>query len=573
MLASLAACGREDNLTPDTDTDPVVEPPPDLPVLVVDAPARGAFLAGSVTVSGHVDAGTGTPNVLRLNDEDIDFLDGAAFSVDREPAPGLYLVGTRVEDDLGERAVDGRAVHVGPTRAPGEWIDDAMIVDIGRPLLDDDEPDVDDFATITERLVADPSFTSGLIGQTFGDSFELTLAGMSVGGAEVDIDPQQDVLWFDVVLLDLDTSFTTEIAYIDVTGWTSAEEATIFIDLVVEPGVDGVTAEATSVEVVLDGFDWGADYVPGWAEDSLEGTVQQMQEEALAEKISEMVPALLGDALSSFAFDLPVGSTTTVAASLSLADAEAHPGGITLRLDGRVTGQGALPAGAGSLRTDGAPPPFPTDGFDPITLAIDDDFLNQILFATWQSGALADVSLTGAELILMTGEDLPPPLGPVEEVTLDLGLPPVLTPSPDREDDQFTVDIAVGELVIDIERDDGEEVTVSLSVRAGTELAVADGGLAFELDRRSQRMDIVAGMLDWPDVLDPGDLASLFRLSAPGLVGGASSALPALPAPSVDLGAMTEVSSLNGVVWEIQEANAAMEESGWLVIRGRMGPR
>jgi hypothetical protein len=169
----------------------------------------------------------------------------------------------------------------------------------------------------------------------------------------------------------------------------------------------------------------------------------------------------------------------------------------------------------------------------------------------------------------MAGEALPAPLGPVDQATLDIGLPPVI--SPPKGDKQL--DLSIGELVIGIEREDGVEIAVSINARAGADVAFVDEGMTMRLDDRPAQMTIHAGMLEWPEALDPGDLASLFRLSTPSLLGRSSSLLPAFPAPELPIGEMLDVAAVQDLVWELDDAQVAVEPTGWLVLQGRMLPR
>ncbi|MBW2255380.1 MAG: hypothetical protein JRI25_12395, partial [Deltaproteobacteria bacterium] len=158
----LFGCTRDDNVVP----DPVPEAP-DLPVLTVHEPARGSFHASSVRVSGEVVPGTGTINSLEINDEAIPWTEQGAFETTLSPDPGMLLIGTRVEDDIGERAVDGRAVQVGPVHPPGKVVEDALGVQLGPEMLDDNAPDLDDMASITEAIIEDPAFEESMVGSTF----------------------------------------------------------------------------------------------------------------------------------------------------------------------------------------------------------------------------------------------------------------------------------------------------------------------------------------------------------------------------------------------------------------------
>src|SRR4051794_37592935 len=83
--------------------------PTEVPLLTVDEPARATF-AGDldrVRVSGTVTRGTGDITTLVVNGHNVDIgPDGGAFSDEIAVAPGIAILGTRVETADGERAVD-----------------------------------------------------------------------------------------------------------------------------------------------------------------------------------------------------------------------------------------------------------------------------------------------------------------------------------------------------------------------------------------------------------------------------------------------------------------------------------
>jgi hypothetical protein len=532
-------------------------------VLRVTEPARAGWSTGSVTVRGSTQAGTGALDSLTVHDVSLSLDATGGFESLIEPPLGILLMSSRLNDALGERAVDARAVHVGPIRPPGDAIEGAAYLELGRQLLDDDDPEPDDISGVLQRLLTDSSFSQSLVGLTFGTSLPITLTGLNVAGADVDIEPENGELAVYIELSDLRMDFTAVAAGTNIVGNTTTEEAEIEVVFGIEARAEGLVVELSAVSVNLRGFEWETDVLPAGVSSIFAGTVRNAQEQAFLDAIQTQVPEVIRTLLEGFAFDFAVGDSLALQVDLDIGDLQITPDSLILTLDASVeTPSGMpLPPGAGSLHTSGAPPPFPSGDWRPVHLALDDDFLNQLLFATWHSGVLSDLTLSGTELILLTGEDLPPPLGPVEQVTVNLGLPPVLSPSQN-------LDLTIGGLVLNIERQDGERVQTSLGVRAGVELGVSGSGIDLALDNRPSAMVVQAGMMVYPEALDPGDLASLFRLSAPGLVGGALDFLPALPTPSVDLGALS--SSLEGVTWTMTEAEVEMQESGWLVLSGRM---
>jgi len=556
----------------DTSTPDQLPPPPVIPVLDVTSPARGSFQDGPVTVAGEVTWGTGKPTALTVNGADVPLGDVGSFSVDIDPDPGMLILGTRVEDDLGERAVDGRAMQVGPTHRPGAMLTDAIALQIGPSMPDDGTPTLDDIAGVTEAILDEPSFTDSLVGVTLPGTFDITVDSLSTGGASVDSSPHQGVLWLDTTLADVQSTFHTSVVGIDVDVWATASDATIQMDLEVGTGDADVTVQASDVTATLDGFQWGADYVPDWAAKALRDSVRGMVEDSLQEQARDKVASLVSDTLSSFAVDTAFGENDALHVQMKVSRARVTPQGLILWMDAAVSAQQPgidLPSGAGSLATPGGPPALPIATDQPLVVLADDDFVNQVLFAFWHGGALGGWRLDQGQLAAMVGEDLPPPLGPVDHATMDVGLPPILSAPPGDMD----VALSVGELKIGIVRTDGVPITVSLNARSGANLTFVPGGLSTQLDNRPAQMDIQAGMLQWPDALDPGDLASLFRLSAPALLGHSQDLLPAFPAPDLPVGALVDVPSVHDLVWGLDDATVSVQPSGWIQLSGHMTPR
>jgi len=569
---ALVACVLLSGCKRDVDIIPVPEPEPDLPVLLVNEPARGSFHTTSVRVAGEVVKGTGDIESLEVNDQPVSWTDAGAFETTLTPGPGMLLIGTRVEDSMGERAVDGRAVQVGPVYRPGDLVEDALGVQLGPELLDDDAPDLDDMASITEAIIEDPSFEQAMVGTTIEGTLDVTVTGFWLDTADVDIVPQPDVMWFDTYLNGVDATFRTSIVGIGVNGSMHATRAVLQMDLEAHSDADGVAVEAVWVQAVMEGFSWEADWVPSWAEDLLDDTVRQMVEDGLEEEARTRTAELVGETLSGFASDIRFGEDDELLMQFAIGDVGVAPEGLVLWMDAGVMADPArvtLPPGGGSLKTAGAAPTLPVATSNPLRVVADDDFVNQMMFAFWHSGALSGWEMNALELAAMTGEALPPPLGPVQHATLDVGLPPlVAAPAGDMD-----FDISIGELQIGLEREDGVEVAASLNVRAGADVTFLSSGLSVQVDDRPAMMTVYAGMLAWPEALDPGDLASLFRLSAPSLLGRSSSLMPSFPAPVLPIGELADVDALDGLEWELDQPQFEMTSEGWLVLEGRMTAR
>jgi hypothetical protein len=548
-------------------------PPPALPEIRVDHPERGAFVR-ELAIDGEVLPGDGAITSFTVNDAEVP-LDHDAFATTLAVPAGMAILSTRVEDDLDQRAVDGRAVQVGPVWAPGATIPGALTLQLGPELLDDDDPDIDDLASIGARIAEDPSFTQAIVGQTYvSDYYTLEITGVHLASADMDLDPGQGILYVETRLYDVDTTFDADVVdFVTVSGSSHADVLTLDLELAVGTDASGITVTARSSTAHMTGFSFEVEWVPSWVEDLLKADVKAKMEDELAAQARDQIGGLVGDALAGFGLDTNLGERDEVHLSMEPTTAEVVPQGLIVGMDAAVTARTAafaLPDRAGSVRTDDDPPSMPIATDQPFAAEVDDDFLNAVLFAFWAAGDLGGIEVDGTELALMSGSELPAPLGPVAHATIDAGLPPVVM-APSGE---LTLDLAVGELVIDITRDDGEQVTASLSIRAPAELVQVDsGGLSMTVDDRPSFVTVAAGMLATPEGLDPGDVASLFRLSAPTLLGRSSSLFPAFPAPSLPVGDFVDVPSLRDTTLGLDDLDVRMTDGNFVVMTGRMIPQ
>jgi hypothetical protein len=319
------------------------------------------------------------------------------------------------------------------------------------------------------------------------------------------------------------------------------------------------------VGVHLDPFTVTLDWFPDALEDDLSELLRADVEAALAEALSDQVATLVSAALTGLAIDT---SFSGVDVSADLDTLRCAEDGLRLTLNVSAAGTEVLDlsAGAGSLRTDAPGPSFPlvADDGPPFAVAADDDLINQLLFAVWAGGALHGISFSGAELVLLAGE-IPPPLGPVERVDARVDLPPVVG-APTHEG--ATADLSLGELRMVVTREDGVVTDASLNVRTGASVRFTDeGALDLALDARPAYMTLEVGVEAWPQGLDPGDIAALFRLTTPPLLGTVAALFPAFDLPAFPLEGT--VPGLDDAELRLASPNARMQD-GWLVIDGSL---
>jgi hypothetical protein len=579
MLLLLALACSTEPVSSNGDDGPTLAddvPPeiPVLPVLTVTLPERGAFVGeAGVQLAGHVEAGSAPLTTLTLDGQSIELDESGGFDQAVDWAPGINILSVRVEDEGGQRAVDGRAVLAGPVHVPGTVIEDGARLLLGPDMLDDDRPDVDDVASIAELLLADPSLLADRLGVPMDTGFAtVTPTSLSYSDASVDLVPAAGRIIASITLSDVEMDFdVTDIAgfsWVSTDGSAWADELVLETSLVADTSGGDIGIDAIDTSAGLFSFGLTVDWFPDFLEDDLAGWVQGTLEDELATTAEDTVGALLGGVVDALAV-----STTFAGVELDMTvvDLEAAASGLRITMDISLYGAPAftLPPGAGSLETPDNPPAWPTSATDPFVVLVDDDVVNQLMFAMWSTGALSNFVFSGDELALLSGAVLPPPLGPATEVRIDGGMPPVVSLPSEPDQD---VDLSLGELTLGVTRDDGETLEFSINVRAGAVLLVNDDGeLTFDLDNRPAKVGLAVGTLGFPEPLDPGDLAALVRLSVPPLLGSASAFLPGFPTPTMDLGEITGLPALAGVELGLEDPEVQVEEqAGWLILGGRL---
>lgn len=585
LLTTLAFAGCAANTTNVGEEAIEAEPEPIVvPELAVMGPERGAFASGEVTVWGTTTTGTGALQTLTVNDELVALDDDGDWSHTFTPPPGLLLIGARLEDDLGQRAVDGRAVQVGATHPYDSVIQRSVGFQLGPEVLDDDDPDLDDLASIGASLASDPSVAEAFVGTTIpGSGYEVTLTSFHLDAVDLDIIPGTGGLQIDGYVDEVLSYFEADVlGFIPADGWAYMEQMVVSMGVEVTSTQYGISVTPSWVNVTLFGFDWDIDWAPEWVEGLLENTVRTQLEESIEEILAEMVGDLVADTLEAFEFDTEMADPdggNAVHLQMKISGAEVHPEGLVAWMDTRMTASNPafpLPMNAGSLKTDDKPPALPVKTDAPLAVVADDDFLNQVLFAYWHAGVMTQQQFSGPELLELLGEDLPPPLGPVTSASIDLAMPPVVSFRDDEvveDGPTTTMNLGIGELWVHLTREDGEVNAVSLNLRAPTELVVSDAGLELGLDTRPRFSEVHAGMMEWPEPLDPGDLASVFRMAVPSLLEGAGDMFPSFPALEIPLGDFADVDGLKNTVWTLDDVEVEMHDSGWVKLTAELGER
>jgi hypothetical protein len=578
MLIAPACAPDPPDLSPHSDDDDDASGDDDdvslvFPRIVVDSPQRGSFHeAGStVEIVGRCFEGAAPLHSLTLDEAPVSLSADGAFSHELHAVDGINVVKLQLEDTDGERATEALGLHYGPTNAPGVLIPSAMVVQVAPQLLDDDDPDLDDTASLVEAILEDPSTFEDPPAVTYSYA-ELTLTSLQVASADVDLTPQAGFLAVATSIHDLYASFDAQGTgfwdWVEVSGEADVGLASMTMELA--PSVVGgdVVVTVQSVDVTLDDLQMDVEWVPDDLEDYLSDYIADYVEDELREMAEELVATFLDELLSAAAMEFQFSEEIPVTLSIELHSLEVSPAGMTYILDGRSTAapQFELHPLAGSLRSAGSPPTAPFSAF-PLSVAVDDDFANQLMFAIWSAGGMA-WTFTEEELAAMGAEDIPAPLGPAATADVDIGLPMVVTPT-DLAD--FDYDVGIGEVRADLTRTDGEVLAFSVNILAGGLVQSSpDGSLGMVLDDRPAELTLGVSTLEYPDGQVPANLAALVHVIVPPMLAKGNEAVPGFFLPEVDLQPMADIDFFVGrsIVLDNPQVGTVDGEGLWMLLEG-----
>lgn len=580
-----AACSGE-SVAPPATPDPTASPQPSArpvpPRVRLDAPLRASFhgAGAQVAAAGFATAGSAPLASLLVDEADSPLGPDGAFREVLAARPGVNVLDVKVEDARGGRATEALGYFYGAVRAPGETLPGAMSMHLGPQFLDDDAPDVDDLARIVEVMVMDPSFRTAFQEPFETDYVIITPRTVDFSGAQVDLVPFDGELDVTVVLTGLVVTFAAE--GVDILGWVEsdgvmrADRARVQMALSGSVGPGGVDVDVVRNRAELEGFHVDLDLVPDFAEDYefVQDELRALVIESVQEEAGPLVEETLAEVLGAFAVERTLGEANPITLGLRLERLDVLATGLYLGLSAFLrpsTQNPSVPPEAGSLRTEPEPPAI-FDNPEPVGLALDDDFLNQVFYAFWESGLLGNLVLGPERLAELGAERFPEPIAPLRELALEVHLPPTLTATGEAG---FHYDLGLGEAVVRLTRQDGEVFELSVSLRAGVELTVGEGGaVGLRLDDRPRAIELGVSVLRAPEFLDPADVAALGRLILPPVLGRAGTGFGALPLPDFDLYELLEVEALRGVALRMDVRDVAIlePERHALAVRGALVP-
>jgi len=572
FLSMLLACATEVALEVQ---EPVASEPEEasveLPLLKVEGPHRAMFdTSPGGVISGQVASGSAPISAVTVNGQTVQTGNDGSFSKSVDWTPGIQIIGVRVEDEDGERAVDGRAIQAGPVNGPGQWVEGGLRLEIDTQILDDDDDEIDDIAALLEAALEDPSLAELVVGESIEMSgFEFTPTRVSFAEASVDLVAGEGVVQAEVTLQELEVAFDVTgsgvFSWVSTSGAATIGEAEIGTEVAIFNEGGRIQTRPSWVEADLIDLAISVDWIPSIVEESFSGWIEAFVEDAVVEVASTVLEDVVANSLQAFVIQMDLGEDIEMEAALR--EVDLVPGAVRFVVDTRLEARTTMeiPVNAGSLSTDGEPPAWPISNGAALAAAVDDDFINQLSFAFWHTGQLKDVSLPGIAIAGMSGSAIPAPLGPAENVVMTLGLPPVATAP---RDDSFNADLSIGEWTMRFERVDGEVLEFSVNLRTALNASIEEAGsLTVELDDRPSAIELEIGTLQSPEGLDPGDLAALVRLLVPPLIGNSAELVPNIPIPTIPMGELVDIPAAEGLEIGVVEPEMEFSEAGWLLLR------
>lgn len=546
---------------------------PDLDV--IDPPRGTRTTNAGQTVSGTVLEEWSGVSTVTVNG-DAATVSGAAFSAWQDWDWGTNVLETVAVDGDGNGTTDVRALMSGAYQVYGGGVGDGLQVRITEQGFDVVESFAEGFVdtSLLESSIPSPVLNQSSKSCAFGVcvtwySIQFYLENPSIGATDLELDPQSSgALATTARVYDLYMAYRAKGTLVGVSYSASGDISADWLELTMNlwPSVSGGQLAVTVTDAVAStqNFDF---YLNSWIYDvvdffgiDIDGIIEGYLVDAIADMAADEIPALVADAVQ----DLEIAQSFDIEANTYHFDAipsscTVDDAGLSLGLetwftaDGWVSGFSSDP---GSLYADYTSPTYTSVGAD-MGLGLNQDFLNQALFALWGGGVL-DMTLT-EEALGLDMADLAIFLPELSDLTLQTvaWLPPTVVPGSGSE----LLDLQLGDLELSLY--DGPPVESNLflrfyvSVEAGLGLsASADNTLSAELGEVSIRFDLVH-----PDDRSfyAGDTEALLEALVPMILPELTGALGNIPIPSFDGYGLSGLSiSLDGA------------ESGYVVLSGSL---
>lgn len=550
LFVSSAACGT------DAPYESPVTPPSDIgglaervhPTLVLVSPTPGTFVTGNeVLFRGVVSAGSAPLTQLTINGQEIPIESGGfEYMAPVSAGPNIFSVRVQAED-MG-RAVDAVTVYGSSTHPSGVVLSEGMQVQLRQEFLDNNTPELDDLAGILEALLKNQAFLEAFVAEPFefGEDSTIEVTRIIISDAQIDLVAQTGCIDAAIVLGETKGGGGSVEIDLFATGLASilGDEVMLFArsirvkSLICPVGRgEALRFEVREPEVDFVEFRLATDQYPNLMESfpTASATLIEYAEDAIAEWMGNSLADLVMEMLDGIASGYTFGTAPVVTANFGLEAVDIGTYGMLITFSANFVSEVGLPnlsEAVGFLRTDD--PPL-AGGFSnaPVAVALSDDAMNQLMFAVWYGGGVANYEIATEEL-----DALPQVFQPLSAIDVSLSLPPTFV-APTQE--EYAFDIAVGGIGLDIVSGADRRFNMGLHMQAGVNIVIDDEGLiSLKLDNRAQRINVQANVRETPPEHDGGDIAALLRMMVPPVLGSLNVGYGGFPIPSFDLATFSE---------------------------------
>ena len=571
------------------------------PALVITFPGRAEMVEQDptvpLTVEGTVqDSGSGVTS-LTVNQTPISPDANGHFTAVLQPEWGINLIEATAVDGLGNVRDLAQSFEIassyqrtGPTRAVSGRIADGVLAHLGQPALDDNQPDVDDLATIVglalanldvAALIPDPATTfrsdCSIPFVSIRGALNLHVDSVSYGTPEVSISSVPGGLALSVsipqVAVDMRTTGDVCDIAIRVRGTASANRITASGTVQVAP--DGtvqlpnptVTISGLSINLHLPSIiDWAVDGIINLFRGAISNALQSAFQNVLRDRVPPAIEGFLGSAEIGTRFDLPAPLSTRLEVRSGLGMLRFDNVGGCIGFDTTIYGNGSStpePRG-GILQESTTLPSFSPN--HPLAVALAYDLVNQALYSAWYSGAF-DIDLAPFFSGQLNNN------GQMVNVRAQATalLPPVLGPS---QDAAHPVALQVGDLQIDLELDNLAnlppiQATVYAFADVQADIAVdSSGQLQITLAPQPRFvLDVTSSLGAYVDLIALTTmLENLVANYAPQIFG---QVIQGIPLPTFDLSSIPGSGLPSGTVLGIDQAQTRFTSS-YVIFEGSL---
>jgi hypothetical protein len=399
----------------------------DLPIVVIDSPARGAIIQGTpgqpVFITGHATDPTSGIASLTIEGAPIPVASDGSFSAVLTGRWGINVFEGLALDEAGNERMFGQSFELASsyrrardTRITSGRIDDGLMVRLSQAALDDNTSSVDDLATLARLAIQNADLVSLIPNPVTTYNSDCSIPFVSITGSlRLHVDdvtfgtPNIQItaingglhLRAEIPNLSVDMHTTGDVCDIGigVSGTASANLAVVEGDLQVVSQSGGIVVTMPTPSVQLSGFsiDLNLPSVIDWAVDGIislfAGAIADRVESALATVIRNEVPPVVDDFLSSLSFgtsiQLPAPISISLGIDTRLGSAAFAPGGGNLGFDTTIYSSGVLtPEPLGGILQESVTAAA-LSGRGELVVGLAYDLLNQALYSMWYGGGLA----------------------------------------------------------------------------------------------------------------------------------------------------------------------------------------